>query len=74
MFVDEVIVRLSLLYDLLNVLAGVSPPFGANNIEGFGGDLQNVVLPKDCSLLSDMSQRYNSNVDFSETQIIIWEE
>ena len=27
--------------------------------------------PKDCSLLSDMSQRYNINVDFSETQIII---
>ena len=27
---------------------------------------------KDCSLLSDMSQRYNSNVEFSETQIIIW--
>ena len=25
-------------------------------------------MPKDCSLLSDMSQRYNSNVDFSETQ------
>ena len=24
--------------------------------------------------LSDMSQRYNSNVDFSETQIIIWVE
>ena len=24
--------------------------------------------PKDCSLLSDMSQRYNINVDFSETQ------
>ena len=24
--------------------------------------------PKDCSLLSDMWQRYNSNVDFSETQ------
>ena len=23
------------------------------------------------NLLSDMSQRYNSNVDFSETQIII---
>ena len=30
--------------------------------------------PKDCSLLSDMSQRYISNVDFSETQIIIWVE
>ena len=30
--------------------------------------------PKDCSLLSDMSQRFNSNVDFSETQIIIWVE
>ena len=30
--------------------------------------------PEDCSLLSDMSQRYNSNVDFSETQIIIWVE
>ena len=30
--------------------------------------------PKDCSLLSDMSQQYNSNVDFSETQIIIWAE
>ena len=28
--------------------------------------------PKDCSLLSDMSQGYNSNVDFSETQINIW--
>ena len=27
--------------------------------------------PKDCSLLSDMSQRYKTNVDFSETQIII---
>ena len=24
--------------------------------------------------LSDMSQRYNSKVDFSETQIIIWVE
>ena len=35
MFVDEVIVRLSLLYDLVNVLAGVSPPVGANDIEGF---------------------------------------
>ena len=30
--------------------------------------------PKDCSLLSNMSQRYNSNVDFSQTQIIIWAE
>ena len=30
--------------------------------------------PIDCSLLSDMSQCYNSNVDFSETQIIIWVE
>ena len=30
--------------------------------------------PKDTGLLSDMSQRYNSNVDFSETQIIIWVE
>ena len=29
---------------------------------------------KDCSLLSDMSQRFNSNVDFSVTQIIIWAE
>ena len=46
MFVDEVIVRLSLLYDLVNVLAGVSPPVGANDIEGFSGDLQNVVYPK----------------------------
>ena len=27
--------------------------------------------PKDCSFLSDMLQCYNSNVDFSETQIII---
>ena len=35
MFVDEVIVRLSLLYDLVNVLAGVSPPVGANDIEDF---------------------------------------
>ena len=32
------------------------------------------IEPKNCSLLSDMSQRYSSNVDFSETQIIIWEE
>ena len=27
--------------------------------------------PTDCSLLSDMSQRYNSNVDFSDAQIVI---
>ena len=33
MIVDEVIVRLSLLYDLVNVLAGVSPPVGENDIE-----------------------------------------
>ena len=51
MFVDEVIVRLSLLYDLVKVLAGVSPPGSANDIEGFSGDLQNVVHPKNTKLL-----------------------
>ena len=34
MFVDEVIVHLSLLYDLVNVIAGVSPPVGANECFG----------------------------------------
>ena len=51
MVVDEVIVRLSLLYDLVNVLASVSPPVGANYIGGFSGDLQNVVHPKNTKLL-----------------------
>ena len=51
MFVDEVILRLCLLYDLVNVIAGVSPPVGTNDFEGFSGDLQNVVHPKNTKLL-----------------------